>query len=348
MLRGPSTERSFVHLLIRRARLFTVPALAALALLAPSVALAEGLPQVVASPTITGPVIGGGTVSCDGAQFSGDALGAVSFAWFKAGGGQVGSAQAYVPTAADIGWEISCRATVSNADGSAEANSPYVPVEDGTPQSVKAPTVAGSPMTGATVTCSPGTWSGGVDSYAYQWLLNDKPIKGATATKLRLLDSFYEKTVVCRVTATNVSGSAARESRAIVANHPQLKVSIAKVQPKLPTLKQAAARGITSKIACNASCATESHAFILTTDARRLGISGRDLGGLTIVGVGHARRTFTGQLVVTTVLSASAKRGFAKATGPLRVDLLFETAWGPKYSFKLVHEADSYTVKLKR
>jgi hypothetical protein len=337
-----------VHLLIRRARLLAIPALAALALLTPAAALAAGPPQVVASPTVTGRVIGGGTVCCDGAQFSGDALGAVSYAWFKAGGGQVGSAQAYVPTTADIGWEISCRATVSNPDGDAEANSAYVPVEDGTPESVNAPTVTGSPMTGSTVTCAPGTWSGGVDSYAYQWLLNDKPITGATATKLLLRDSFYEKTVVCRVTATNVSGSAARESRAIVADHPRLKVSIVKLQPKLPSLKQAVAHGITSKIACNVSCATESHAFILTTDARRLGISGRDLGGLTIVGVGHAHRTFAGQLQVTTVLSASAKRGFAKAKGSLRVDLLFETAWGPKYSFKLLHEADGYTVKLKR
>ncbi|MCZ4497078.1 MAG: hypothetical protein JWM25_1663 [Thermoleophilia bacterium] len=332
----------------RRARLLAVPTVAALALLMPSLANAEEAPTLVSAPSVTGDVIAGGTVSCDGVVFAGENLVDATFGWYIAGGGQVGSGQVYVPTREQIGYEISCRASVSNGAGTLDAFSGQYAVEDGTPSSDSSPKIVGKATPGLAVTCTPGTWTGEGNTLSYQWTLNETPIAGATSARLLLVDAYSDKEVVCRVTATNASGSASTNSNTVSPFHPPILAPLAKKQPALPKLKAAIAGGITSKLVCNASCTTQSHAFMLATDAKRLGIRGRNLGGLIIIGTGTAKRTYKGELLVTTRFTASAKKGLAKIKTPTRIDLLFETAWGPKYSHKMYHVATSTSVKLRR
>lgn len=325
----------------------TAPATALVVLLAPSMALADTFPEVVSEVSVMGDVIAGRPVSCDGATFAGPNLGPVSYVWTKTGAGQVGSEQVYVPSRDDIGWDLSCRASVSNEAGTAESNSDQLSVIDGRPSAEQAPRITGKTAPGTQVACSTGTWTGEGITYAYQWLLNEKPIPGATTARLRLLDRFLDKTVACRVTATNASGSTSRDSKAIVPFAPPILAPLAKRQPAVPKLATAISKGITNKLVCNGTCATETTAFILATDAARLGIRGREIGGVVIVGSGTAHRTFQGELVVTTRFTASAKKGLAKATSQ-RIDMVFETSAGTKYSFKKYHVAVTKSIKLRR
>ena len=337
---------------IRRAAGVVLLSATASVLLVPAAAIAEGEtpespPTVVTPPSISAPVRAGSAATCGGAVFDGTNLGPVTYDWFKRGGGQVGTGSTYTPSRDDIGWDITCRATVSNPAGSQEAYATDVSVEDGRPSVTTPPKITGKAINGLAVTCSTGAWSGDDNAYSYQWLLREQPIKGATQPRLLLLDAWFDKEVACRVTASNASGSASFTTNAVMPFHPPILAPLAKKQPVTPKLRVAVATGIQSKLVCNASCATLGTAFILTSDARRLGIRGKDLGGATIVGQVNAKRTFKGELLVTTTFNAAAKRKLASLRRPIRVDLLFETAWGPRYDFKMYHVAESRSVTLR-
>ncbi|MBV9870983.1 MAG: hypothetical protein JO214_10220 [Frankiaceae bacterium] len=88
------------------------------------------------------------------------------------------------------------------------------------PVSRTAPTVGGASTVGATLTCSPGTWSADLAaaqlfraprSTSYQWFRNGSPISGATATTV-VADTAGSYT--CAQTATNAVGSTVRSSQA--------------------------------------------------------------------------------------------------------------------------------------
>ena len=120
----------------------------------------------------------------------------------------------------------------------ATVDNPAYPVLLQVPRNTAPPTITASQVTGGkmlklrrgtpvverhrrALSCSRGSWAPDVlesflyrapQSFAYQWLRNDRPIAGATA-------SAYEATEVgdyaCRETATNGAGSAAQESAPI-------------------------------------------------------------------------------------------------------------------------------------
>jgi hypothetical protein len=312
----------------------------------PSIGHAEEFPNEVTAPTVAGTVMAGRAATCEGASFSGDNV-TITYAWYKTGAGKLADGQTYIPTRDDIGWDITCRATGTNSIGSLESYSPQYQVQDGTPNNEVSPRIVGKATPGLAVTCTTGTWSGEANTYSHQWLLDEQPIAGATKDKILVLDRFHDRELVCRVTATNASGSASMNSNTVAPFHPPILAPIAKVQPKLPRLKAAIASGIRSKLVCNATCATQSHAFMLAGDAARLGIKGKNLGGLVIVGVGRAHRTYKGELFVTTTFTASAKKGLRKLRKPVRIDLLFETSWGKRYNFREYHVASSKSIKLR-
>ena len=73
-----------------------------------------------------------------------------------------------------------------------------------------APAITGTVEVGYTLTCSTGTWTGGVTSYAYQWQrVNDSTadISGATASTYTITSSDCGHVLQCVVTATNNTGS---------------------------------------------------------------------------------------------------------------------------------------------
>jgi hypothetical protein len=306
-------------------------------------------PVATSDPTITGAAVVGTQLTCAGGTFSGDLLGAPTYEWLRDDGKVLSTAPTYTPIAEDADRQIRCRVTVANDGGAATAESSDVNVASGLPQRVKSPTIPKQSMTGFAIACAHGTWSGEGITFTYQWMLNDKPIKGATSTKLLLLDTYYEKTVYCRVTAHNANGVTSLNSNYMSPNHPAIRAPWAKKQPPMPKLAKVIAKGgITGTLKCNASCATETHVAILTTVARKLGIPGKDLGGYVFFGVGHAHRTFAGNLTVTTKFNKNALKGLRKIRGTQTVIVLAETAWGPKYAFKKYHVAEPITLKLRR
>lgn len=81
------------------------------------------------------------------------------------------------------------------------------------PSNTSAPVLSGTQEVGYTLTCSTGSWSHGVDGYAYQWQEQqpgDHPyadIAGATANTYLVLASDQAHIIRCKVTATNQDGS---------------------------------------------------------------------------------------------------------------------------------------------
>jgi hypothetical protein len=83
------------------------------------------------------------------------------------------------------------------------------------PVNTVAPAITGTVEVGETLTCSTGTWTGGVKSYAYQWHRvndSDEEISGATASTYVITSTDCDHTLYCTVTATNNTGSTAANS----------------------------------------------------------------------------------------------------------------------------------------
>lgn len=86
---------------------------------------------------------------------------------------------------------------------------------------IVAPALSGTFAEGQTVTCSTGTWTGNpVPNYAYQWYVNGVAESGATSDSLVIPATAKGKTLYCRVTATNVAGSANADSNAKTVAYP--------------------------------------------------------------------------------------------------------------------------------
>jgi hypothetical protein len=80
------------------------------------------------------------------------------------------------------------------------------------PVNTVAPAVTGTAAVGVTLSLSTGTWTGGVDSYAYAWLRGSDVISGETAATYEVTLDDIGYTLKGRVTATNVDGSTAADS----------------------------------------------------------------------------------------------------------------------------------------
>lgn len=82
------------------------------------------------------------------------------------------------------------------------------------------PAITGTVLVGEALACDSGTWTGGVQSYAYQWQRVDPAtlltsnISGATASAYVITAEDCHHTLQCVVTATNNTGSTAASSAA--------------------------------------------------------------------------------------------------------------------------------------
>lgn len=77
------------------------------------------------------------------------------------------------------------------------------------------PVIAGDALVGKTLTVSQGTWTGGVQSYAYQWHRvnsHDDAITGATSYQYVVTATDTGHELYCVVTATNNTGSTSAQS----------------------------------------------------------------------------------------------------------------------------------------
>ena len=163
---------------------------AATAISAPTAAVQEGAVHLVIRPSIGGdPVVGNELTVVEGAWDPASA--SLGYQWLRSGTPIPGATGAsYSPTAADVGEQLAVLVTATApgyADASATTPATF-PVRSGAGASTGAPTVAGTPRAGMTLTASPGTWSFTPDHLGFQWFAGEHPIAGATTDTLVLDD----------------------------------------------------------------------------------------------------------------------------------------------------------------
>lgn len=174
-------------------------------------------PVNLSRPHLSGTAAVGGTLSCSNGTWSG-APTSYARAWLRDGAVLAGrTSTTYVVEAGDAGHVISCRVTARNAAGAASATSAGATIPagpaPGAPVNTSAPTINGSAAPGQTLTCDPGTWTGG-PTYAFAWRRGG--VQVATGPAYIVGSGDVGASLTCVVTATNAVGSTIATSRAVV------------------------------------------------------------------------------------------------------------------------------------
>jgi len=182
-----------------------------------SLAITSG---VLSAPVNTvAPVISGGT-------YVGDLLTTTNGTWnnsptsyayqWKRGATNIGTnANTYTLVNADIGQNITCIVTATNAAGSTPATSNIIVAEAlNAPVNTALPAISGTPVSGNTLTTTDGEWDYPVTSFAYQWKRGATNI--GTNSPYYLLENVDRgASITCVVTATNAAGSTPATSNAL-------------------------------------------------------------------------------------------------------------------------------------
>jgi hypothetical protein len=166
-------------------------------------------PTASVNPSISGTLATGETLTCNPGTWANSP--SFSYEWLRSGAPIPGAtSQTYLVAVADESQPLQCRVTATNGDSVAQAVAPRVvvpPPPGTTPPSLTTPgTVTGTPNVGNTLTCNQGIWANS-PSFAFQWLRNGVAIPGATNNTYALVAADREKSIQCRLTATNAGGS---------------------------------------------------------------------------------------------------------------------------------------------
>ena len=90
------------------------------------------------------------------------------------------------------------------------------PITTGAPMNTLLPTVAGIAAPGSELSCSLGAWSGSTPlHFTIEWLSDNSPIAGHTASTYLVHDADIGHEISCRVKASNADGSAVATSTAL-------------------------------------------------------------------------------------------------------------------------------------
>lgn len=175
-----------------------------------SVTIAADLPLATAPPVLDGSPAAGETLTCEEGAWQG-APTSISYQWLRNGaviGGA--SSSAYALIAADEGKAIQCRIVAVNSEATVAATSSRIVVAPppgvAPPSRLIAGEIGGTPETGETLTCEPGSWQGS-PTFAYQWLRNGSAIGGASTNEYMLTAADQGKAIQCEVTASNAGGA---------------------------------------------------------------------------------------------------------------------------------------------
>ena len=128
----------------------------------------------------------------------------------------------YVTQVADIEKSITCRVTGTNAVTSVVAVSDSITIRAVAPVNSIAPVISslsglliGDVITGYTLTCTDGTWSGS-PTFTYQWYRGTTLLSGKTNNTYVTEAADAGQSITCRVTGTNVGGSVIATSIPII------------------------------------------------------------------------------------------------------------------------------------
>jgi len=116
----------------------------------------------------------------------------------------------YGVTGAEGDWLIGIEVGTSGGGGEAPVNT-------------VAPAITGTTITGETLSCSEGSWTGTATIiYTYQWKRNGSPIGSATNSSYVLVNDDVGTSVKCTVTATNDIGATNADSNTVTPTNPPL------------------------------------------------------------------------------------------------------------------------------
>jgi hypothetical protein len=161
-------------------------------------------PRATRTPSISGTVRVGSTVRAAAGTWS-PAATKYTYQWYANGAvirGATGAAYQIVPGA--LGKRLTVRVTATRAghpSGSASSAATAVVARGPAAKATARPKVTGKAKVGRTVRASAGSWSPKADSYRYEWRLNGKLIRGATAATLKLKSSMRGKRLTVTVIA---------------------------------------------------------------------------------------------------------------------------------------------------
>lgn len=173
------------------------------------VTVGASLPLATAPPAITGTPEAGEILACADGTWQGAPT--FTYQWLR-NGAVIGGAvtNEYTLVAADEGKAIQCRVNASNSEATVAATSARVVVAPAPgiapPSRLTAGGITGTPETGETLSCDPGTWQG-ASAFTYQWLRNGAVIGGAAADEYTLAAADEGNAIQCEVTATNAGGA---------------------------------------------------------------------------------------------------------------------------------------------
>jgi len=134
-----------------------------------------------------------------------------TYQWYRGGStlivGQTSTT--YITQVADIGLQVTCQVTASNAYGGTFVPSNYIIPTLAAPVNIVAPVASGGTYIGDVLTTTNGTWTGS-PTFTYQWynVSTGDPIVGATSNTYTLLTADAGIEINCQVTGTNAAGSA--------------------------------------------------------------------------------------------------------------------------------------------
>lgn len=178
---------------------------------APSNTVAPALSSTTATP--------GTTLTVTTGTWSNSPTG-FTYQWFQADTNSAisgATASSYTPVAGDLAHTLKCNVTATNASGSvaAPSNTSGAVVAPAAPANTVAPALSTTtPVPGAAITVTTGTWNGSPTGFAYQWFYADTSaaIGGATASSFTPVAGDIGHTLRVTVTATNANGSSAASS----------------------------------------------------------------------------------------------------------------------------------------
>ena len=167
-----------------------------------------GSPPVnTVAPQIQGTPTQGQTVTCTQGTWTNSPTG-YSFVWQRNGSPIPGAtSSSYIIQAADVGLNLTCVVTASNAAGSGQASSAaVVPVASlQAPVNQTRPVISGTAAVGNVLSCSQGTWTNSPTGFAYAWIRDSSTVVGsASSYTVQILDAGHVLT--CSVTASNAAG----------------------------------------------------------------------------------------------------------------------------------------------
>jgi hypothetical protein len=178
-------------------------------------------PVSTAGPTVSGSAQEGQELSTTNGTWNGSPT-SYTYAWSRcdASGGSCApiagaTSTAYKAAAADVGHTLRVTVTAKSTSGSGNATSAASAVVSSSkaPTPTKAPSIAGTPTAGSTLTADKATWSGSPTSIAVAWVRCDAngngcaTISSASGNTYSVTQADAGKTFRLSVTATNANGS---------------------------------------------------------------------------------------------------------------------------------------------